>query len=117
MSMVVCNRKTVISFGNDKGCTPLLKQLRDKSRKRSILDAFGETADALDHLNLSPRVKKAVRRPPPALTIYVRRENEKAYNAIFMETVTVEHFKAAVSLRYGIKETSIRKIVLRSKSG
>lgn len=118
MNMVVCNKKPgYISFGSDKSSTPLLNQLRDKGRKRSILDAFGETADALDHLKLSPRAKKVVRRPPPVLTVYVRKENEKAYNAIFMETVTLDHFKEAVSLRYGLKGTSIRKVALRSKSG
>lgn len=105
------------AFGNDKHCTPLLKQLRDKSRKRSVLQAFGETTDALDHLELSPRVKRVVRRPPPVLTVYVRKENEKAYNAIFMETMTVDNFKEAVSLCYGLRGTSINRVSLQGKSG
>lgn len=106
-----------IAFDSSKYCTPLLKQLREKGRKRSSSDAFRETADALDHLELAPRVKRVVRRPPPLLTIYVRKETEKAYNAIFLEEITVEKFKEAVSLRYGLRVDSIKSIALRRKSG
>lgn len=106
-----------ITFNTDKYCTPLLKQLRDKGRKRSSSDAFRETADALDHLELAPRVKRVVRRPPPMLTIYVRKETEKAYNAIFMEEITVQKFKEAVSLRYGLPVDSVKSVSLRRQSG
>lgn len=106
-----------IAFDSSKYCTPLLKQLREKSRKRTSSDAFRETADALHHLELAPRVKRVVRRPPPLLTIYVRKDTEKAYNALFLEDITAENFKEAVSIRYGLRVGSIKSIALRTKSG
>ena len=60
----------------DKNKT-LLRHWREKGRKRTANEAFLKTADALVDLDLSPRIKREVRRPPYALTIHVRRESEK----------------------------------------
>ena len=58
----------------DKNKT-LLRHWREKGRKRTANEAFLKTADALVDLDLSPRIKREVRRPPYAL--HVRRESEK----------------------------------------
>ncbi|EDO49630.1 predicted protein [Nematostella vectensis] len=108
----------LLSFDVNRYSTPLLRQLQEKARKRTSMQAFTETAaDALDELDLGPKAKRVVRRPPPLLTIYVRQETEKAYNAVFMEELTVESFKEAVSLRYGTPIKSVRKIEIQTNSG
>lgn len=104
-------------FDLEKYSTPLLRHWRDKGRKRSANEAFLKAADALDDLELSPRIKRVVRRPPPALTIYVRRETEKAYNAIMLEEITVESLKLAVSEKYNTPTNSIDSFMLRCKEG
>ena len=104
-------------FDLEKYSTPLFRNLREKARKRTATEAFSKTADALDDLELAPRTKRVVRRPPPALTIYVRRESEKAYNAIMLEKVTVESLKLAVSEKYGTPTNSIKSFALRCKEG
>lgn len=104
-------------FDQEKYSTPLFKNLREKARKRTAHEAFSKTADALDDLELAPRIKRVVRRPPPALTIYVRRESEKAYNAIMLEEVTVESLKLALSEKYGTPSDSITSFALRCKEG
>lgn len=104
-------------FDLEKYSTPLFRNLREKARKRTANEAFSKTADALDDLELAPRVKRVVRRPPPALTIYVRRESEKAYNAIMLEEVTVESLKLALSEKYGTPTDSIKSFALRCKEG
>lgn len=104
-------------FDLEKYSTPLFRNLREKARKRTATEAFSKTADALDDLELAPRVKRVVRRPPPALTIYVRRETEKAYNAIMLEEITVESLKLAVSEKYGTPTNTIQSFALRCKEG
>ncbi|KAL9973747.1 hypothetical protein ACROYT_G020242 [Oculina patagonica] len=104
-------------FDLEKYSTPLFRSLREKARKRTATEAFSKTADALDDLELAPRVKRVVRRPPPALTIYVRRETEKAYNAIMLEEITVESLKLAVSEKYGTPTNTIKSFALRCKEG
>lgn len=104
-------------FDLEKYSTPLFRNLREKARKRTAHEAFSKTADALDDLELAPRSKRVVRRPPPALTIYVRRESEKAYNAIMLEEVTVESLKLALSEKYGTPSDSITSFALRCKEG
>lgn len=104
-------------FDLEKYSTPLLRHWREKGRKRTVNEAFLKTADALNDLELSPRIKRVVRRPPPALTIYVRRESEKAYNAIMLEEVTVENLKLAVSEKYNTPTDSIKSFELRCKEG
>lgn len=104
-------------FDLEKYSTPLLRHWRDKGRKRTANEAFLKTADAFDDLELSPRTKRVARRPPPALTIYVRRESEKAYDAIMLEEVTVESLKLAVSEKYNTPTDSIKSFALRCKEG
>lgn len=104
-------------FDLEKYSTPLFRNLREKARKRTVTEAFTKTADALDDLELAPRTKRVARRPPPALTLYVRRETEKAYNAIMLEEVTVESLKLAVSEKYGTPRNSIKSFALRCKEG
>lgn len=104
-------------FDVERFSTPLLKRLREKGQKRKASQAFTKAADALDDLELAPRVKRVVRRPPPVLTIYVRKKTEKAYNAIMLEEVTAENLKNAVSDKYGAPVSSIKSLELRCKSG
>ena len=104
-------------FDLEKYSTPLLRHWRDKGRKRTANEAFLKTADAFDDLELSPRTKRVARRPPPALTIYVRRESEKAYDAIMLEEITVESLKLAVSEKYNTPTDSIKSFALRCKEG
>jgi len=119
MDMVVkiMQARVPTQFDLEKYSTPLLRHWREKGRKRTANEAFLKTADALDDLELSPRIKRVVRRPPPALTIYVRRETEKAYNAIMLEEITVESLKLAVSEKYNTPIDSIKSFSLRCKEG
>ncbi|KAK2563406.1 hypothetical protein P5673_013104 [Acropora cervicornis] len=104
-------------FDLEKYSTPLLRHWREKGRKRTANEAFLKTADALVDLDLSPRIKRVVRRPPPALTIYVRRESEKAYNAIMLEEITTENLKVAVAMKYNTPPDTINSFKLRCKEG
>ena len=107
----------VSPFDVEKYSTPLFRNLRERAKKRTANEAFAKTTDALDDLELAPRIKRVVRRPPPALTIYVRKESEKAYNAIMLEEINVESLKIAVSEKYGAPTDSIRSFELRCKEG
>lgn len=104
-------------FDLEKYSTPLLRHWREKAKKRTANEAFLKAADAFDDLELAPRTKRVARRPPPALTIYVRREKEKAYNAIMLEEVTAESLKLAVSEKYNTPTDSITSFALRGKEG
>ena len=104
-------------FDVDKFATPLLKQLRERGQKRKASQAFEKTEDALCELELAPRVKRVIRRPPPVLTIYVRRNTEKAYNAIMLEEVTLANLKNAVSDVYGTPASSMKSFELRCENG
>lgn len=104
-------------FDLEKYSTPLLRHWREKGRKRTANEAFLTVADSLVDLELSPRIKRVVRRPPPSLTIYVRRESEKAYNAIMLEETTAENLKLAVAMKYNTPTDSINSFQLRCKEG
>ena len=98
-------------FDLEKYSTPLLRHWREKAKKRTANEAF------LKAIEVAPRTKRVARRPPPALTIYVRGEKEKAYNAIMLEEVTVESLKLAVSEKYNTPTDSITSFALRGKEG
>lgn len=100
-------QRRCITFDVEKYCTPLLRELREKGLKRTAREAFMRASDALDDLELAPKIKRPVRRPPPVLTLYVRKENEKAYNAMNLDETTVEALKDAVSEKYDIPSGSI----------
>lgn len=105
--VLILMERPCIPFDVEKYCTPLLRELREKGLKRSASEAFLRTADALDDLELAPKVKRPVRRPPPILTLYIRKESEKAFNAVNLDDVTVEALKEAVSEKYEIPSSSL----------
>ena len=56
--------------------------------------------------------------PPPLLvTIYVKKSDEKIYNALCISTPTLECLKDEVAAKYAIPKNMVAKLYKRSKKG
>ncbi|XP_065836862.1 grainyhead-like protein 2 homolog isoform X2 [Oscarella lobularis] len=103
-----------------------LASIRDREHKRTLAATVLATNDQLGGLefgapsNKNPRLTAdqagGVKRKP-ALTIYVRKEEEKVYNALMLDSLTVVDFKTAVSRKYNVPAESIKYVYKTTKRG
>jgi len=94
-------------------------QLRERENKRGFNAALSNTKDDLEQLDVLPRSKKAnfCMKKSPAVTIYVRKEEEKAYNALMLEVATLDSLKNAISVKYNVPEEMIKQVFKKTKKG
>ena len=107
MAMLTMTQETFMNFDLEEYSTPLFRKLRQKRLKRTAKEAFVRATNSFDDLELAPKKKRPVRRPPPVLTLYVRKENEKAFNAMNLDERTLEALKEAVSEKYTVPCSSV----------
>eukprot|EP00118_Oscarella_pearsei_P016403 m.155984 g.155984 ORF g.155984 m.155984 type:complete len:565 (+) comp38684_c0_seq2:73-1767(+) len=102
-----------------------LASIMDREHRRTLPAAALATNDQLGCLefgapsNKSPRLiggqLGAKRRP--VVTVYVRKEEEKVYNALMLDTLTVADFKTAVSKKYNVPADTIKYVYKTTKRG
>ncbi|XP_057313118.1 grainyhead-like protein 2 homolog [Hydractinia symbiolongicarpus] len=107
------------SASSSPGSTNLLVQMKERENKRGFNTALSNAKEDLEHLDVYPKYKTArvLQRIEPAVTIYVRKEEEKAYNALMLDNLTLEELKESVSTKYGLPVDMIKHVFKKTKKG
>jgi len=92
---------------------------RERESKRGFNTALSNTKEDFENLDVYPKFKlpRVNRRKEPAVTVYVRKEEEKAYNALMLETFTLEELKSTLGNKYSIPAEMIKSIFKKTKKG
>lgn len=93
-------------------------QLKERENKRGFNAALSNAKDDLEHLDVLPKQKTArVIIQKPVVTIYVRKEEEKAYNALMLEAMNTESLKKAIAMKYNVPDEMIKQMYKKTKKG
>lgn len=97
----------------------LLAAIRERENKRTLHSALVLAKDELADLEVAPRSKcqRVQRHNQPAVTIYVKKEEEKVYNALMLDNLSVPDLVHAVGSKYGVPEEMIKNVYKRTKKG
>eukprot|EP00794_Sanderia_malayensis_P007236 gene7236-8044_t len=99
---------------------PLFAKIRAQETKRAITAAVNIAKEDFEDLSVLPRHSKAsrvIKRKAPAVTIYVRKEEEKVYNALMLENLTILDLKEAVAHKYGMPSEMIKNLYKKTRKG
>lgn len=99
---------------------PLFSKIRNQETKRAITAAVNTAKEDFEDLSVLPRHSKScrvIKRKAPAVTIYVRKEEEKVYNALMLENLTVDDLKEAVAHKYGMPAEMIKNLYKKTRKG
>ena len=94
-----------------------LANIRDREMKRTFTKTLTQTKEDLDQLEVGPKYKSMKVPSTPVTTIYVRKEEEKIYNALLLNIPTVDGLKTQISKKYDIPEEMIRYVYKKTKKG
>lgn len=96
-----------------------ISALKERENKRGFSTALSNANDNLENLDVLPRPKapRVNRKKEPAVTIYVRKEEEKAYNALMLETPSLDELKIEVSRKYGVPVDMMKHVFKKTKKG
>ncbi|KAJ7371748.1 Grainyhead-like protein 2 [Desmophyllum pertusum] len=97
----------------------LLASIKDRENKRTLQSHLVMAKDELADLEVVPRLKvQKIHRPNrPAVTIYVKKEEEKVYNALMLDSLTVGDMVEAVASKYGMPPEMIKNVYKKTKKG
>ncbi|XP_078371214.1 grainyhead-like protein 2 homolog isoform X2 [Oculina patagonica] len=97
----------------------LLASIKDRENKRTLQSQFAMAKDELADLEVVPRLKvQKIHRPNrPAVTIYVKKEEEKVYNALMLDSLTVGDMVESVASKYGMPPEMIKNVYKKTKKG
>ncbi|XP_046853173.1 LOW QUALITY PROTEIN: grainyhead-like protein 1 homolog [Xenia sp. Carnegie-2017] len=96
-----------------------LHAVKENENKRRLKASLDIANDELADLEFIPRNKaQRVQRPPqPAVTIYVKKEEEKVYNALMLDSFGVVDLREAVAQKYDIPPEMIKAVYKKTKKG
>ncbi|XP_028401956.1 grainyhead-like protein 1 homolog isoform X2 [Dendronephthya gigantea] len=96
-----------------------LHAVKENENKRRLKASLDIANDELADLEFIPRNKaQRVQRPPrPAVTIYVKKEEEKVYNALMLDSFGVIDLREAVAQKYDIPPEMIKAVYKKTKKG
>ncbi|KAK3701725.1 hypothetical protein QZH41_018886 [Actinostola sp. cb2023] len=97
----------------------LLSAIRDREHKRTIQTALAVAKEEFADLEVVPRMKvQRVHRPDrPAVTIYVKKDEEKVYNALMLKQLTIKELVNQVSDKYNVPPDMIKSVYKKTKKG
>lgn len=97
----------------------LLASIKDRENKRTLQSHLALAKDELAELEVVPRLKvQKIHRPNrPAVTIYVKKDEEKVYNALMLDSLTVGDMVEAVASKYGMPPEMIKNVYKKTKKG
>ncbi|XP_029188069.1 grainyhead-like protein 2 homolog [Acropora muricata] len=97
----------------------LMASIKDRENKRTLQSHLALAKDELAELEVVPRLKvQRIHRPNrPAVTIYVKKEEEKVYNALMLDSLTVGDMVEAVASKYGMPPEMIKNVYKKTKKG
>ncbi|XP_019858101.1 PREDICTED: grainyhead-like protein 2 homolog isoform X2 [Amphimedon queenslandica] len=107
----------VLSSNSAKSSSTFLENIKEREMKRSFTRTLTQTKEDLDQLEVGPRNKSKRINTQPMTTIYVRKEEEKVYNALSLRELTVEELKHQISNKYDIPDEMIHFIYKKTKKG
>ncbi|XP_065058917.1 grainyhead-like protein 2 homolog isoform X2 [Rhopilema esculentum] len=120
------------SCSSDESCTgshtstattasppPLFASIRSQESKRQLAAAVNVAKADLEDLSMLPKQPKCrvMKRKTPAVTIYVRKEEEKVYNALMLENLTLKDLKDAVAHKYGMPAEMVKNLYKKTRKG
>ncbi|RDD39461.1 Grainyhead-like protein 2-like protein [Trichoplax sp. H2] len=108
------------STGSSNPSSSFFTTVRERENKRSFTYALAVTKDVLADLEVATPVVKTPRvaRPiPPAVTIYVKKEEETAYHALMLKNCTVAELVDCLAKKYGVRTDMITGVYKRTKKG
>jgi transcription factor CP2-like protein len=95
-----------------------LASLKERETKRTIGNILSQAKEDLDHLEVGAPAKKAALVPDrPVITVYVRKEEEKVYNALLLDSLTVHDFKLQIARTYDVPPEMIKNVFKKTKKG
>ncbi|KXJ11405.1 Grainyhead-like protein 2-like [Exaiptasia diaphana] len=97
----------------------LLSAIRDREHKRTIQTALAVAKEELADLEVVPRMKvqKIIRPDRPAVTIYVKKDEEKVYNALMLKQLTIKELVSQISSKYNVPPDMIKSVYKKTKKG
>ncbi|XP_047126925.1 grainyhead-like protein 1 homolog isoform X1 [Hydra vulgaris] len=101
-------------------CSPpgaFITKIKERDTKRGFNNALSNTSDYLENLDVYPKLKTQRVYQKDTVTIYVRKEEEKAYNALLLTSPTLNVLKEAISKKYNIPSEMIRNVYKKTKKG
>ncbi|XP_065884677.1 grainyhead-like protein 2 homolog isoform X2 [Dysidea avara] len=99
--------------------TSLMQNIRERETKRGLSTSLLQAKDEFDNLDMNPPTKKAAMscKREVVLTIYVKKEDEKAYNALMLDTLTAHDFKMELAKKYDIPVDMVTGLYKKTKKG
>lgn len=98
--------------------TSLLASIRERETKRTFSNTLSRTKEDLDNLEVDAPAKKAARIPNRhMITLYARKEEEKVYNALILDSLSVHDLKLQVSKKYDVPADMIKNVFKKTKKG
>ncbi|CAB3988532.1 grainyhead 1 homolog [Paramuricea clavata] len=96
-----------------------LHAVKENENKRRLKASLDIANDELADLEFIPRNKaqKVARPPQPAVTIYVKKEEEKVYNALMLDSFAVVDLRESVAQKYDIPPEMIKAVYKKTKKG
>lgn len=125
------NERVRSSFSSDDTCvsphpsstppnqTPFLASIRAQESKRQLAAAVNVAKEDFEDLSVLPKQPKCrvVKRKTPAVTVYVRKEEEKVYNALMLENLAIKDLKEAIAQKYGMPDEMIKNVYKKTRKG
>ncbi|XP_031561681.1 grainyhead-like protein 2 homolog isoform X2 [Actinia tenebrosa] len=97
----------------------LLATIREREHKRTIQTALAVAKEELADLEVVPRMKvqRVHRLDRPAVTIYVKKDEEKVYNALMLKQLTVKELVNQIADKYNMPPDMIKSVYKKTKKG
>lgn len=98
---------------------PFINALKECENKRAFTTVLASSKDTIENSDVlhRPKAPRVIRKKEPAVTIYVRKEEEKAYNALILETPTLDELKTEISRKYCMPVDMIKHVFKKTKKG
>eukprot|EP00731_Ephydatia_muelleri_P030770 Em0022g284a len=99
--------------------TSLLASIRERETKRTFSNILSQAKEDLDNLEVAVPAAKTARIPQKKAmtTIYVKKDEEKVYNALLLDSLTVHDLKLGVSRIYDVPVDMIKCVFKKTKKG
>jgi transcription factor CP2-like protein len=98
--------------------TSFLATIKERETKRTISNILSQAKEDLNHLEVGAPAKKAALIPDkPMITVYVRKEEAKVYNALLLDALTVHDFKLQIAKTYDVPPEMIKNVFKKTKKG